>query len=139
MYRGDIYIKEKDQIEWLGSICLGGYEVDDIYSSTAREFRLNVKEFLNGRDDSIPPVKWPWPWKTSSLTDHVHVFIVEGRKWWEFWKSKDHGRLWTQIDYDGDHNDPDTLNVFGLHKYPNDWSENDERIVLKLPLMKNTA
>ena len=99
--RADFYIKEGEEMKWLGSTCWDGYAVAnqknlDCFSpnnmqnrtdsyleylihnvSDGEEYTELVKEYLNKRRDGRHPKDgWPWPWKNSKLTDEVYVFDV---------------------------------------------------------------
>ena len=46
-----------------------------------------VAEFLAGRDDASFPVDgWPWPWKTSDLTDYSYAWF-DGKVWASYFAS----------------------------------------------------
>lgn len=91
MTRADFWIA---CTEWLGSTAFDGYPEkkklsagggvpDTILNATTElGFRNAVLDHLTGRRGStIPPMHWPWPWKSSLDTCYVYSFFpgAQGR------------------------------------------------------------
>ncbi len=83
--RADFYIKNKEELEWLGSIAWDGYPEGLTLKSNASaqileakdesDFRDHVLRFMNEREDSsYPKDGWPWPWDSSNTTDYSYIF-----------------------------------------------------------------
>lgn len=77
--RADFYKGRGEKAEWLGSIAWDGYPEGLpkklLKSKTLKEFKENLKSFLDGRDDAtLPADGWPWPWNDSELTDYAYAF-----------------------------------------------------------------
>ena len=83
--RADFYIGFGKNAEWLGSVGWDGYEwatriddndIDDIVGAQdENQFRVAVFEMLKRRSDgTLPSAGWPWPWKSSYLTDYVYYW-----------------------------------------------------------------
>lgn len=92
--RADFYVGRGTNAEWLGSIAWDGYpdgiDAAILATTTEPEFREKVSTFLNREDGTLPERDgWPWPWKTSYLTDYVyaldegHVFICNFDRPWQ--------------------------------------------------------
>jgi hypothetical protein len=86
--RADFYVGTGKEAEWLGSVAFDGYEwaeglPNEIASAkTGEDFRDLVAAMLASRDDATTPAQgWPWPWKTSRLTDYVYYFDGEKVRW----------------------------------------------------------
>lgn len=83
--RADFYVGRGKTAEWLGSIAWDGYPdgIEKQIFTAADEalFRLNVKAFLESRDDgTFPADGWPWPWDDSNTTDYAYAFD-DGKVW----------------------------------------------------------
>jgi hypothetical protein len=84
--RADFYLlKEKTELQWVGSIAWDGYEIDGVEMATSEQGYLNIiQQVMSRRKDFTSPEKgWPWPWNNSKLTDEVYVF-ADGVVWRQF-------------------------------------------------------
>ncbi len=88
--RADFYVgKTAEQMEWIGSIAFDGYPdgIDKaILSAKSKgEYREAVSKLLARREDgTFSKDGWPWPWRTSSLTDYSYAF-ADGKVWGTNW------------------------------------------------------
>lgn len=92
--RADFYIGTGPDAEWLGSIALDGYRIDEMKKkdshSTADnaacwaiksaknevDYREAVLSLLKINDDAtLPADGWPWPWEDSHTTDYAYAFV----------------------------------------------------------------
>ena len=126
--RADFYLKNDDNLEWLGSIAFDGYDIDDVSkASTKTEFKKLLKDFLDNRDDSTYPENgWPWPWNNSKLTDEIYVFVNDIRD--GFNRIVGYGEVWRAFNRGGcdyrDHTEP--LNFAPVNEMPKFNDEKDE-------------
>ena len=75
--RSDFYIKNGNEVQWLGSASHDGYRWYETNTfgnvTTIEEFQQELDEIrMNGswvRQDA-----WPWPWADSHVTDYAYVF-----------------------------------------------------------------
>lgn len=79
--RADFYVRNDNQMEWLGSIGWDGYPsaIDDalLGANTEDDFRSSVSKFFDDRDDvTLPDRGWPWPWDDSRTTDYSYIFEI---------------------------------------------------------------
>lgn len=93
--RADFYVGRGQDAEWLGSIAFDGYPDEDnnrlLKIDREDEFRRQVSEFLEERDDGTTPDQgWPWPWNDSRTTDYSYAFDKG-----EVWVS-DFGQTWVE-------------------------------------------
>jgi hypothetical protein len=78
--RADFYVGHGPEAEWLGSVAWDGYQWAESpcmlrCARTEEEYRAAVAKILEGQDDATTPdLGWPWPWKTSVLTDFTYAF-----------------------------------------------------------------
>lgn len=92
--RADFYVGRGEKAEWLGSIAFDGHPDGNPESildcKTEEEYRNKVEELLQSLDHAtFPKDGWPWPWKTSELTDFSYAFdnglvyaCCFGYQWW---------------------------------------------------------
>ncbi len=89
--RADFYIQHNnDDLEWVGSIAYdGGWWADNrnhvdaklIRSRSLKTFRIRLTAELVSRSDAtFPGMGWPWPWKSSYITDYVYVFNTKTQR-----------------------------------------------------------
>jgi hypothetical protein len=96
--RADFYVKNDDQVEWLGSVAWDGYEWAEkadcplMMATSQEEFQVAVKELSAREDWTSPEHGWPWPWDDSSTTDFSYVFDGS-TKAYEFGTAKDGNSL----------------------------------------------
>jgi hypothetical protein len=92
--RADFYIGTGADAEWLGSIALDGYRIDEMKKKHAdktmdnaacwqiksakndADYRSAVASLLQLNDDAtFPEQGWPWPWNDSRTTDYAYAFV----------------------------------------------------------------
>lgn len=75
--RSDFYIKNGNEVEWLGSASHDGYRWYEQntfgYITTVEQFREEVEE-IKMIGSWVRSDTWPWPWDDSHLTDYSYVF-----------------------------------------------------------------
>jgi hypothetical protein len=99
--RADFYVGVGPNAEWLGSLAMDGYRIDEADADTSglpprhradaatcwavksatdeATYRAAVATLLNINDDATTPEQgWPWPWNDSRTTDYAYCF--EGNK-----------------------------------------------------------
>lgn len=99
--RADFYIQTSKPLpEYLGSIAWDGQEIDGVEKAkTEKEYRELLTAFLDDRDDATYPKDgYPFPWRTSKLTDETYLFADN--------------KVWKMYKYDGNHDDPLTPAYF---------------------------
>ena len=77
--RADFYVRQDNQMKWLGSKGYDGYpdgiEEKVLKSTTAEEFEAETEVFLKAEGDAtFPNEGWPWPWNDSRTTDYSYIF-----------------------------------------------------------------
>ena len=92
--RADFYIRKNAELQWLGSVAMDGYDVDEATEGWAtkdehdracwalkgveseEDFRAALQVYFDTRDDVTVPDEhgWPWPWENSETTDRAYVF-----------------------------------------------------------------
>lgn len=78
--RADFYIGKGNTSKWVGSVTHDGYPglhgVGDLSKcSTEKQFLKTIKKLGTYID---PKEGWPWPWKTSKITDYSYYWTKEG-------------------------------------------------------------
>jgi len=90
--RADFYVGTGSQAEWLGSLAMDGYRIDEMEeggktpdykacweiktAKTEVDYRTAVAALLAINDDAtLPAHGWPWPWDNSNTTDYVYAFV----------------------------------------------------------------
>lgn len=93
--RADFYVgrlvgRRLTDAQWLGSISWDGDPASRNWPGVPhpllnrraeRTWREAVAKFLASQEDStVPEQGWPWPWKTSHLTDWCYVFDLDTQR-----------------------------------------------------------
>lgn len=91
--RADFYIRTATGLDWLGSVAMDGYDIEEMTAEfatksarnqscldvkqarTEQEFRAALQSYFSHRwDVTMPAHGWPWPWENSETTDRAYVF-----------------------------------------------------------------
>lgn len=91
--RADFYIRTETGLDWLGSVAMDGYDIEEMKAEhaaksarnqscwdvkrarTEQEFRAALQSYFSHRRDvTMPAHGWPWPWENSETTDRAYVF-----------------------------------------------------------------
>lgn len=107
--RADFYVKEGDKYTLIGCT-MNNYSGPFEKSKTSIDFIECIKQMLDEGDtrDYIKTQTLPYPWTNSKLTDECFIFEIEKPKFWQFFKSKNFGKVYRVYKKTGNHNDVST-------------------------------